>query len=477
MPPGVLTIDGTPRAWMGGSVQGFDRINGRSSLRIGIRSLDGSYVPDDGDDVLFEDSASNVLFGGFVTNPDQQRIKYTDALVTMIDCEDYTALAERRLVNASTTGGITGRDAIDYVVTNYLAVYGVTRDAGMGAGATLGALSYNYAPALDVINDIVKLAAPTGWVWHIDESKVLSAWLPGSGTVPCPWSITPTSSKVAGSDITISRNLQYYANRVILEYGDGTSTPAVATADDAGEQAARGLKEAAIKAAGPFDAATAQDIADAYLARLVRRPKQIVFTTMEPGARAGQTLTVNLPVRSLSGDFLITEVGYSDVQSKHLFYQITAIEGGSLAPTWVDQLSQWSGGSGSGLATIGSITITVPVPAASVFSLGGGTAQSVEPGSGTWLPVVNAVPFVAPESRSVTVRVELWARSGGVTVTARLRDLTTAATAGTSSGITGTTPTLTSFSASVVAGRRYELQVSANAAAEGVYGIGSMEFA
>lgn len=472
MPAAALTINGTPRDLVAGSVDVILNINGRSTLSVDVRSLDGSYIPEFEDDVVLTDASANILFAGMVMDPTERwLVQGKSHVFTKIECEDYTSYADRVLVSASTTGGITGRDAIDYLVANHLTDFGVTRDAAMPAGATLGALTYDYATCTDVLNDIVKLAAPDGWVWYIDAAKVLRAWAPSLASFPCPWSISPSATHIVG-DVAVSRSRQYYANRAYLVYGNGTATPAVVSAQSVGEQTLYGLFEAVVRSDGPFDAPTAQAIIDAYLTKTVVRPQTIVFNTLEPGARPGLTIDVDLPLRNLAGDYLITEVAISDLGGAELMYRVTAIEGGVLAPNWKDGAR---GGGGSGVLS-GSVVVTTGVLASGTISLGGGSAQAVIPGSGTWLPVVNAVPFVAPATRTVTVRADLWARSGSVTVTARLRDLSTGSTVGTSSGVTGSTPTLVSFTASVVATRRYELQLSANAADEGVFGLGSLEF-
>lgn len=479
MAAGVLTINGTPRPVKDGTLRGFDRVNGRSSLRASIVSTTGAYIPDVDDDVIFEDDASNELFGGIITQPEQSWLVQGAGIVTTFDAEDYSTLAARRRLSATTSGGFTGRDAIDYIVTNYLAAYGVTRDAGMPAGATLGALTYDYAPVSDVLNDIVRLAAPAGWVWRIDSSLVLTAWAPGAG-VPCPFTVTTGSSKIAGGDITVTRDRQYYANRVILVYSDGTATPAVATADDAGEQASYGIYETAIRADGPFDSATAQDIADAYLAKFLVRPRTISFVTLEQGARAGQTLSVNLAARSLVADFLITEVEYWDWQGKELFHKITAVEGGTLTASWKDQLGTWGGGSGSGLVSIGGGVVTSQVGRAS-YPLGGSMfagQQSAGPS------VINAVSYqdvmldtaAIGAGTSVTAVVTCRAATAGAKVTPQIYNVTTAAVAGTGSQVTGVTPTTVAFTITVAAGQNtYRLRMTPDTANIDVFTQGYLE--
>lgn len=477
MAAATLTIGGTPRPMRAGSLVIVEQINGRSTLSADVVSLDGSYSPDTDDDVVLEDDAANVLFAGLVREPDENWQVQGDTLFTTVRCDDYTSLAERRFISATTTGGISGRDAIDYVVDNYLDVYGVTRDAGMGTGATLGALSYDYASAMQVINDIVKLAAPDGWVWRIDENKVLTAWAPGVG-VPCPWSMTTGSSKLAGGDIKITRSREYYANRVVLVYGDGTSTPAIVDADDAGEQATYGIYETVIRAAGPFDVTTAQTVCDAYLTRLLVRPRQIVFATMEPGARAGQTLSVNLAARNLVGDFLITQVVTRDIGGEYLRFEITAVEGGVFPATWKDAERQATGGS-SGLVTAGGSVIISQIGRSSYWL--GGSMFAGDQSSGP--SVLDAVDYVdvmidsaAIAGASVTAVVMAKAGSAGVTVTPQVYNVTTASVAGTGSAVTGTTITTVTFAITVTAGQNlYRLRMTPDTADVYVFCQGYLE--
>lgn len=478
MAVGTLTINGTPRSVKDGTLRIVDNVNRRSFLSATILSLDGSYIPSEDDDVVFTDASSNVLFGGAVRKVDQDWQQQGSTLFSLMSCEDYTALAERRFISATVAAGLTGRDAIDAVVTNYLAAYGVTRDAGMGTGATLGALSYDYASAMQVINDIVKLAAPDGWVWRIDESKVLTAWAPGVG-VPCPWSMSTGSSKVAGGDIRITRSLEYYANRVVLVYGDGTSTPATVSSDDAGEQATYGIYETVIRSAGPFDVTTAQAVCDAYLTKLLVRPRTIVFNTREAGARAGQTLSVNLSARSLVGDFLITQIETRDWQGQYLFHTITAVEGGVLPPAWKDQAAGTGTGS-SGLVSGGGSVIISQIGRSSYWL--GGSMFAGDQSSGP--SVLNAVDYVdvmldtaaIGAGTSVTAVVMCKAGTAGVTVTPQVYNVTTASVAGTGSAVTGTTITTVTFAITVTAGQNlYRLRMTPNTADVDVFAQGYLE--
>lgn len=477
MPADVL-IGGTSREAKIGTLSIIENVNGRSTLDVTIQAEDSSWAPDLDDLIEVEvDAETGTRFAGRISECPRQSWE-NDGWLYRVQALDHSSLAERLHLKITTSGGFTARDAIDYLIANGLGAMGVTRDPAMPAGATLGELTYDWATYVEVLNDIVRLGAPEGWLWRIDEGLVLRAWQPSLGDNPCPWSLTSVSQVDGGVEVIPNR--EHYANRIILEYNDGTATAAVEIAENALEIAAVGVFEKVYKVPGPIDATLAATLAASYLATHIQRNHTIKFSTQVPGARAGMTLAVNLTEYFLLDDYLITALEIRDEYGvDNLTYTITAIPGTTIGASFRDTYRQWSGsGSGGGaIATVGTVVITVQTPAPSVFNLGGASHQALVPGSGGWLPVVNAPPFVAPESRTVTVRAELWARGAGVTVTARLRDLSTPSTVGTSSGVTGATPTLVSFTAAVTAGVRYELQLSADANDEGVFGIGSMVFA
>ncbi|MGE0460894.1 MAG: hypothetical protein AB7Q16_05955 [Vicinamibacterales bacterium] len=479
MAAAVVTIGGTPRTLKAGSLNVIENISRRSTLRCVVESLDGSYTPAQDDEILLEDASSTVLFKGLVAEPDREWVLLGDATLTTVVAEDFTSLADRRLGVGSTTGGIVARDAIDYLVSTYLAGYGVTRDPGMGAGAILGALSYDYVPVSSIINDIVRISDPAGiWLWRIDENKVLTAFAPSAGAYPCPFTLTAAAPNLFG-DVTIKRSRQNYANRVILTYKDGTSTPQVVTSDDAAEQAAHGVYEAVIRSDGPLDSSTAQALCDGELLRRTVRPRTLTFRTLTAGARAGQTLTVNLPARGIAADFLITQVEITDFGGRHLVFGITAIEGGVSGPDWRDTYQQWGGG-GSAVTIAGGVVVTATVGRATYFLGGSGFAGDQSAGPS----VINAVGYldvmidksaIGP-STSVTAVVQCRTADVAAGVTPQVYNVTTAAVAGTGSLVVGTAWTTVTFTITVAAGQNvYRLRLTPDTAGIDVFALGYLE--
>jgi hypothetical protein len=83
--------------------------------------------------------------------------------------------------------------------------------------------------------------------------------------------------------------------------------------------------------------------------------------------------------------------------------------------------------------------------------------------------------FEARASFTALIRTELWARNPGVTCTARIWNLTSGASVGTSAGVTSQTPTQANFNVPILSGNRYLFEITSSANNEGVFGIGTLE--
>jgi hypothetical protein len=204
------------------------------------------------------------------------------------------------------------------------------------------------------------------------------------------------------------------------------------------------------------------------------------------GLHPNQLQTINVPARNLSGNFLITAVEYASIGTR-LRCQVTAVSetdaGLIVPPDNRDFFRGMGGGSstGSGVGSIvggggggGGAALTAP-------AFLGGTDIAAIPMASTpaYTDVWNSVPFFCTTNFVGLVRVWLWADDAGVTVTARLRNVTDSTTAGTSSGVTATARPSSpqTFNASLVAGKEYRLQVISGTASAAAYGIGSVEAA
>lgn len=479
---GTLSVGGVARKLLDNSLEINENVNGRSTLKADVYSSDGSYSPNYDDVVSFTDASSNVLFAGLVDTVEKKWVLQKSPVITTITCVDYTGVCDRMLVATTVAAGLTVRSALDALIAATIGpAYGITRDAGMVAGATLGALTYDYATVTEVINDLARLAGASSWVWYVDTSKVIKAYLPSVGARPCPFSITTGSSKIAGGDIEIRKTREGYANRVYMTYNDSTtSLPAVVMAQNTTEQATYGLYETRIQADGPFTTTAAQALVDAYLAKAIAAPRTITFRTMSAGAHAGQTITVNLSGRiTPSTDFLITNVKTTDVDGKYLFYTLTATEGAAVAGDWKDTYRSWGSGGNSGLVS-SSVTIVTSAVGRSTYFLGG-SGIAAEQSAGP--SVIDAVGYIdvmldsaALPGVSVTAVVQCKTAQAGVGVTPQVYNVTDSVVAGTGSAVVGTTWTTVSFPITLGTGQKtYRLRMTPGTANVDCFTLGYLE--
>lgn len=249
-------------------------------------------------------------------------------------------------------------------------------------------------------------------------------------------------------------------------------------ADDAGEQASQGLWEKVIEARDVFDFDAAQALADSYLPRYVNSSlKRVTYVTrLRP--RPGQTQTITVADRGLSGTFLITDVETTD-SPDHGFVRVVKAIGGTTVPvSWRDFYQQLgsgrSGPSSSGTVIASPTTTTV---LSSPYPLGQTRTTGQAPNPAAWLPVVNYGLYTAPSSFGARVRAWAWApRNGAVNVTVRLYDVTASSVVAVGGSVTGTTPQpVTPFLVGLTAGHDYRLEVISGTNGEEVRAVGNLE--
>ncbi len=153
--------------------------------------------------------------------------------------------------------------------------------------------------------------------------------------------ITRTSAPANGNAISITYIAQF---------------PYRAQADDAGEQATNGLWEKVLLAPDVFSATIAEAMAEGYLDRTTTTSQTVRYTTRQTGIKPGQTQTITLTKRNLSGTFLITDVTTQDMGGNLVSRTITATSGSVYLGSWRDDVS--SGGSSSSGTTVGA-TVTI----------------------------------------------------------------------------------------------------------------------
>jgi hypothetical protein len=219
---------------------------------------------------------------------------------------------------------------------------------------------------------------------------------------------------------------------------------------------------------------TAQATANGLLARYYQQPRKFNIQTTTAGLKPGQLITINLTNRSTGNvSAFITKVTIQLISDS--FWRYTAeAQTGEFQTNGMDYFRTIGGQQPVAGYTGGAnpaILLTVLPPT----FLGGSRNESVAPSPAAYTPAPNFVLFRAPTTFSGLIRVDLWARRAGISCTARLYDVTASASAGNSSPITSQTATSTTFSASIVVGHVYRLELLPSSAGEGVYGIGTIE--
>jgi hypothetical protein len=224
-------------------------------------------------------------------------------------------------------------------------------------------------------------------------------------------------------------------------------------------------------------------LADGLLAQLADEPREATADLLEgvgDGFEPGQQADVDVDTRgTVSGPFTITAVKQKIAGGTRL-YSVDLIEGdiyaGDAADAWRELL--------------GSST-----PSSTVAVVSGGSAsgadQALAPrcSACSWAAAgrsrLRRIPPPGHRCRTISTSCRrsvsplrcgfvIWARDSGVTVTARLRNVTDS-TDVESDPVTSQTPTAEVFTVALVAGKEYRLELLSDTNGKGVYGIGQIQ--
>jgi hypothetical protein len=266
-----------------------------------------------------------------------------------------------------------------------------------------------------------------------------------------------------------------------LALGSDDALTNIAIAENTSEQAGgANLVERIVDAPEIRDLATATTYAAGLLARALITPKTITYEIGRTDLHPGMQQSLVIAARNLNGNALLTDVEIRMIGHRILRSRVTAVMGVVMPTSFRETFIGWSRGVSSAGLAIASVTSGPTTVLSSPFFLGG-TDQAAVPMAGTpaYSPVLGYVPYFATATFTALVRVWLWARSGGVTITARLRNVTDSTTAGTSSGVAATSRPSSpqSFSAAIASGKEYRLEIVSDSGSEAGYGIGSLEAA
>jgi len=229
VPTYVVTIGGSTKTFQHSTLDITATVNGVDVLNAEVISLDGSYRPALGEEVIITEDGTRI-FGGLVQVVEESGLGGHG--VTPITCrvmaQDYSAYASRRYVTATLAGG-TLKSMLTTLVTNYLATFGVSLHASQSNGPTLPDLTFTEKRLNDVLDE---LGARSGYVWNIDYDKELR--MVEVGDVACPFDVTDGDDNAIG-DITVETSREdTFANVVYIRVtgaGPATSAESFVAAD------------------------------------------------------------------------------------------------------------------------------------------------------------------------------------------------------------------------------------------------------
>lgn len=445
--------------------------NGRSRFDCRICSIDGSYRPAIDEEVIVYFNTFRI-FGGFIDNPVEAGAVDEGGIpiVTSVSAADYNQLAERRYPEEVIPSG----SLLSFLLRIVPWLEGVTLDPLQVTGPTLPAKTYDAVMTRDILDDLTLLSG--GYVWEIDVNQTLRMYLPG--TLAAPFNITGTPNKAIG-DVKVELKREGYANNIITR-----NATLRGQANNTIEQFAHGIWSLVVTAPDTTDQAGMDALAAMILARSLPIQKKVKYLTRDHGLRPGMTQTITVANRNVNNIFLITDVSIYGSEFG-LVYEVTALEGLVYQTGWQQTYKQWS--SGSGMTVAGGAGGGGTLYTRYAYYLGGDGVMAVQSPTPTWVPATGGVigqgaiqvqiNTIPRGTTLATVIARLRALDSGVSVQARLYDVTAAApVSGASAVVTSTTWQTVAFGVSLTPGSHfYELQLLPGTANADVMGTAYLE--
>ncbi len=231
-----------------------------------------------------------------------------------------------------------------------------------------------------------------------------------------------------------------------------------------------------------LDKDQADEIGQGILDQRSPNSQQITVHTRIEGFAPGQSVTMDFDVRGgVSGTYLVTEVRTEIVFDAVRHYYLTLTGAAAFRGSYLDQWRDLTGGGsstaiavvsgtgGGGSTGGGGAALAAPV------YLGGSRTASIALDTAAYTPVPDYVSYHATSSFTGRVRAIVRARDSGVSVTARLYDVTGSASAGGGSAVTSQSETASTFLVTIAGGHEYRLEVLSSGDGKGVYGLGQLE--
>jgi hypothetical protein len=180
-----------------------------------------------------------------------------------------------------------------------------------------------------------------GYVWNDDDPanpgqpQYETLDLAGQGA---SWSYDQTTNSIT-RDAGAPANL----NDISITYP--AQFPAIVVVEDAAEIIANGLFETVVSYPTVFDKPQAIALGESHLSQFLAILQTVKFDTFEPGLHPGQTITLTIADRNVSGDHFITEVKPFNPQNlQDLRWSVTAIDSETFRGTFRQLYRDWLGG-------------------------------------------------------------------------------------------------------------------------------------
>lgn len=142
--------------------------------------------PNHGDSVVISDTDLGDIFGGvIVVIEGEEVIDETVVMRWKIQCNDYSAILDQRLV-VETYASKTADYIVQDIITKYVDA-AFTLDASTATAPTIEAITFNYIPVSEAFT---QLADYVGWSWTVSPAKVVSFFNPDSLMVAAPLVLT-----------------------------------------------------------------------------------------------------------------------------------------------------------------------------------------------------------------------------------------------------------------------------------------------
>jgi hypothetical protein len=369
-----------------------------------------------------------------------------------------------------------------------------------GDTVVIGSRTYTFQSTLTNVNGHIQVGASVG----DSILNLTAAIVAGAGAGSAYAAATTINSQVeayapsplvmicraltggaAGNSIGVSTtsNLIWHTEGSIptstLTLGSDVSLTNVVTVDDAGEQALYDVWEDVITV-DTNSAATATEAGTNYLSQRTLTRKMVTYTTRRLGIQPGQTQTINLPRRNVNNSFLVSRVDTMEGRKGVLHRTVTAIEGTVVQSSWREVYKQWAAGGGTGSVISGGGTVIVE-GGTPVYFLGASAIEVARSATPTWVAigaVQVSIDTTEIGTTAGTVTVRLRAVAAGVSVTARLYNVSDNASAGAGVAVTSTSWVTDVFAVTFAAGAKiYELQVLPGTANKDVAAVGYLKVA